>query len=74
MCVTKSPEGRALFAAGPKAEVRKHNENELAVIKYELSQLSASDEAPDGSRDRRWAHLRNCLLENKSADIFYEFV
>lgn len=59
-----------MFAAGPKTEEREDNENELAVIKYELSGLNASDRAPDGSRDCRWARLRTCLLENKSMQLF----
>lgn len=52
-----------LITAGLKTKgERGDNENELAVIKYELNQLSASDKAPGGSKDCRWAHLRNCLL------------
>lgn len=38
MCVTKSPEVHGLISAGPKTKERGDNEK-LAVIKYELSQL-----------------------------------
>lgn len=65
MCITKSPEVHGLIAAGPKTKERGDNENELAVIKDELRQLSASDKAPDGSTDCRWAHLRDAALEKK---------